>query len=410
MRLEIYFKEQLATFVDGHLSSVVSQKQMRIGFFTDTYFPVNFGTEIAIDTFRRKLEELGEEVFIFAPKFPHCKDQSEKIFRFPSIKVQKSPEARLFFFGSGTVSKIAALKLDICHSHTPFTAGWLAKAVARRLGVPVINQYHILYPEYAKTWLWRNNQIATTVLTAYTRFFLNQQTTVIAPSPKIKKLLENYGVRRPIYILPTGLDLQRFKSAKKNPAWAEKYGIKAEDDILIYVGRQTPEKNVLFLVEAFEMVAVEKPRIKLMLVGEGPLKPEIEKIAQKRNFADRLIFTGRISREEIIQAYLFSKIFLFASKTDTQGLVIIEAAAMGLPIVAIKDEAYVGMLENNQNGYTISEEKPEVFARAILKILNNSGLYRQFSDNSRKIAENFSDIKQAKKLIEIYKTLKSEKF
>jgi len=378
---------------------------MRIGFFTDTYFPINFGTEIAIDTFRKKLEELGEEVFIFAPKFPGYKDASEKIFRFPSIKVQKSPEARLLFFGPGAVSKIASLKLDICHSHTPFTAGWLAKAVSRRLAIPVINQYHILYPEYAKTWLWKNNQIAARAITAYTRFFLNKHTAVIAPSPKIKKLLENYGVRRPIYVLPTGLNLQKFKSVKKDSAWAEKHGIRPEDDVLIYVGRQTAEKNILFLAEAFGLVAAEKPRVKLMLVGEGPLKPEIEKIAKKRNFDNRLIFTGRISREETAQAYLASKIFLFASKTDTQGLVIMEAAALGLPIVALKDEAYVGMLENEQNGYTVFEEKPEAFAQAVLKILENAELWRKFSDNSKKIAENFSDINQAKKLLEIYKQI-----
>lgn len=376
---------------------------MRIGFFTDTYFPINFGTEIAIDTFRKKLEELGNEVFIFAPKFSGYKDTSEKIFRFPSIKVQSSPEARLLFFGPSAISKIASLKLDICHSHTPFTAGWLAKAVSRRLAIPVINQYHILYPEYAKTWLWKNNQIAAEAITAYTRFFLNKHTAVIAPSPKIKKLLENYGVKRPTYVLPTGLDLQKFKSAKKDPAWPEKHGIRPGDEVMIYVGRQTAEKNILFLIEAFGLVAAKEPRVKLILVGEGPLKPEIEKIARKRNFSNRLIFTGRIPREETMQAYLVSKIFLFASKTDTQGLVIMEAAALGLPIVALKDEAYVGMLENEQNGYTVFEEKTEAFAQAVLKILGNGELYRKFSDNSRKIAENFSDINQAKKLLEIYK-------
>jgi glycosyltransferase involved in cell wall biosynthesis len=378
---------------------------MRIGFFTDTYFPINFGTEIAIDTFRKKLEELGEEVFIFAPRFPGHKDVSEKIFRFPSIKVQKSPEARLLFFGPRAVSRIASLKLDICHSHTPFTAGWLAKAAARRLAVPAINQYHILYPEYAKTWLWKNNRIAAKAMTSYTRFFLNKHAAVIAPSPKIKKLLESYGVKRPIRVLPTGLDLQKFKSAEKDSAWAEKRGIGPEDEVLIYVGRQTAEKNVLFLAEAFGLVAAKKPRAKLMLVGEGPLKPEIEKIAQKKNFGDRLIFTGRIPREETMQAYLASKIFLFASKTDTQGLVIMEAAALGLPVVALKDEAYVGMLENNQNGYTVFEEKPEAFAGAILKILDDRELWRKFSDNSKKIAENFSDINQAKKLLEIYRQI-----
>ncbi len=381
---------------------------MRIGFFTDTYFPINFGTEIAIDTFRKKLEELGGEVFVFAPKFPGHKDISPKIFRFPSVKVQKSPEARLLFFGPGAVSKIASLKLDVCHSHTPFTAGWLAKAVSRRLAVPAVNQYHILYPEYAKTWLCKNNRIAARAVTSYTRFFLNKHSAVIAPSPKIKKLLENYGVRRPIHVLPTGLDLRQFKSAKKDPLWAEKRGIKPEDKVLIYVGRQTPEKNILFMIEVFGLVATEEPRAKLMLVGEGPLKPEIEKMAEKGNFGDRLIFTGRIPREETIQAYLASKIFLFASKIDTQGLVIMEAASLGLPIVALKDEAYAGMLENEQNGYTVFEEKPEAFARAILKILNDGELWRKFSDNSKKIAENFSDINQAKKLLDIYKTISNK--
>jgi 1,2-diacylglycerol 3-alpha-glucosyltransferase len=235
----------------------------------------------------------------------------------------------------------------------------------------------------------------------YSRFYLNRHSAVIAPSLKIKKLLESYGVQRPVYVLPTGLDLNKFKSAKADPAWVQKYGIKPEDKVLIYVGRQTPEKNILFLIESFRLIFSKEPRAKIMLVGEGPLKSEIERIA--KNFKERLIFTGRIPQEETIQAYLASKIFLFASKTDTQGLVIMEAAALGLPIVALKDEAYAGMLENEQNGYTVFEEKPEAFAQAVLKILNNSELYRSFSENSKKIAENFSDIKQTEKLIEIYR-------
>ncbi len=156
------------------------------------------------------------------------------------------------------------------------------------------------------------------------------------------------------------------------------------------------------------MIFKNELRAKLLLVGEGPLKPEIEKRAKAGGFGGRLVFTGRIPQEETIQAYLASKIFLFASKTDTQGLVIMEAASLGLPIVAIKDEAYVGMLENEQNGYTVAEETPKAFSEAVLKILDNAELYRRFSENSKKIAENFSDIEQAKKLLEIYNITKSE--
>ena len=379
---------------------------MKIGFFTDTYFPINFGTEIAIDTFRKKLEELGEEIFVFAPRFPEYKDESPRIFRFTSFKAMSKPEFRLMLFGPKTVSKIASLKLDICHSHTIFTAGWLAQFVAKRTKIPIINQYHIFYPAYVRS---RFPKIlagsAVKIAESYTRFYLNRHTAVIAPSPKIKVFLESRGVRRPIYVLPTGMDVAKFKSAKPNENWRRKYKLESEDKTLIYVGRQTPEKNVLFLIDSFKLIFAEEPRAKLILVGEGPLKPEIEKKAQAGGFGDRLIFTGRISQEETIQAYLASKIFLFASKTDTQGLVIMEAAALGLPIVALKDEAYVGMLENNQNGYTVFEEKPEAFAQAVLKILNDGELWRKFSDNSKKIAENFSDINQAKKLLDIYKTI-----
>ncbi len=383
---------------------------MKIGFFSDTYLPVTFGTEISMQTFKIYLEKLGHEVFVFCPNYNEKKEE-KNVFRFPSVCLIKSPENRLMFFTYKDIKKIFDLKLDIAHSHTPFSAGWLAKIVSQKLKIPLFYTSHTLYPEYAKYWLIKNNKILPKLMKFYLKIYGNNCSALIAPSLKMKKLLEEYGVRKPIFILPTGLDLERLeKTQEKDSEIRRKFNIPLTDKILLYVGRLTEEKNVRFLFDVFYQIRKKRGDLSFVLVGEGNLMNELKEKAKKIGLEKKIIFTGRIPWQEVIKIYRSSSIFLFASLTDTQGLIILEASYFGLPIVALKDDCYSGMLIDGKNGFSVYPYNSSLFAEKVLEILNNEKLYQEFSKNGKEIALNFSAESQAKKLLEIYqKFINSEK-
>ncbi|MFN3301460.1 MAG: glycosyltransferase [Patescibacteria group bacterium] len=375
---------------------------MRIGFFTDTYLPITFGTEISIETFRIFLEKFGHQVFVFAPKY-NLNLEEKNVFRFPSIRLFRSPENRLMFFGPKDIKKIIALKLDLVHAHTPFSAGWLAKIIAKKSKIPLFYTSHILYPEYARYWILKENKILPSLMKIYLKVYGNSCSALIAPSLKMKRLLEEYGVKKKIFVLPTGLDFERFKKVQEKDAEIrKKFGIPFEAKILLYVGRLTQEKNVSFLLDAFYEIQKKRKNVYFVLVGEGYLMKELKEKVKKWGIESKVIFTGRISWEEVIKIYRQANIFLFASLTDTQGLIIIEASFFGLPIIALKDDCYAGMLIDGKNGYTVYPYQVSLFAEKVLNVLNNENLYRFFSENAKEIAKNFSAENQAKKLIEIY--------
>ncbi len=379
---------------------------MRIGFFSDTYLPISFGTEISIKIFKDFLEKLGHEVFVFAPRYSKNPEKEKNVFRFSSIRLIKSPENRLMFFGPKDIKRIVDLKLDIVHAHTPFSAGWLAKIVAKKSNAPLFYTSHILYPEYARYWLFKENKFLPALMKLYLKIFGNSCSALIAPSLKMKKLLEEYGVKKPIFVLPTGLDFKKLDKIKERDLeMRRKFSIPLNAKILLYVGRLTLEKNISFLFDAFYEIQKKRKDVCLVLVGEGYLSKELKEKVKKWGIESRVIFTGRIAWEEVIKLYRQACLFLFASLTDTQGLIILEASYFGLPIVALKDDCYAGMLVDEKNGYTVYPYKVSLFTEKVLELLNNETLYQEFSKNAKEIAKNFSAENQVKKLVEIYQNI-----
>jgi glycosyltransferase involved in cell wall biosynthesis len=382
---------------------------MRIGFFTDTYLPVIHGVEISIETFRKSLEKMGHKVFIYAPHAPGYKDKNPNVFRFQSIKVIKKPEMRLAFpfWPKNHIGEITDFKLDIAHSHTPFSMGLLAKYITDYQKIPLVYTHHTHYPEYAKFYL-KERVITPFLARFFSGWYANLADAIIAPSYKMKKFLREYGVKknRPIYILPTGINLQIFRESKEvGLNFRKKLYISPEAKILLFVGRMGKEKNPEFLLKALKETLNKKGDIILLMIGDGPFLKELQKMARRMKIEEKVIFRGAVPYKEIPFYYQASDIFVFSSLTDTQGIVILEALACGLPVVALKDDAFEEMVIDNENGFLVKKFLPEIFAERVLKILDDSVIYQSFSDNSRKIAHNFSEENQAKKLLNIYKSL-----
>ena len=382
---------------------------MRIGFFTDTYLPVIHGVEVSIETFRKNLEKMGHKVFIFAPHSPGYKDKNPRVFRFRSIKVIKKPEMRLAFpfLPKDTFEKVLNLKLDIAHAHTPFSMGLFAKYIANHQKIPLVYTHHTHYPEYAKFYL--KEKIITPLLARYfSAWFANQAQAVIVPSYKMKKFLIEYGVKRtkPIYVLPTGVNLKIFKKSKKGFLKIRKMlKIPTNAKVLLFVGRMGEEKNPSFLLYAIEEILKKFNNVFLLMVGDGPILEKLKNLALKLKIEKNVIFSGAVPHSKIPAYYQAANVSVFSSQTETQGIVILEAIASGLPVVALKDEAFREMVIENKNGFLIKSSSPKSFAKKVLEILKNSSLWKKFSLNSQKIASLFSEENQAKKLIKIYKSL-----
>ncbi|MCX6743213.1 MAG: glycosyltransferase, partial [Candidatus Parcubacteria bacterium] len=237
-----------------------------------------------------------------------------------------------------------------------------------------------------------------------TAIFSNRCDLNIAPSEKIKKLLKGYGVRRPIKVLSTGIRVEKFNKKVRPNNFRSRYKIEPDEDVLLYVGRLGQEKNIEFLLKAFFVLKQNRQKIKLLIAGDGPAKKSLKNLVKNHGLKKDIIFTGYLATQEIIKANQSADLFVFASKTDTQGLVILEAAASGLPIVAVKDDAFSKILKDKINGFIVKQNVTE-FNQKVLKILDNKKLYQRMSKKSVEIARNFSIEKQTEQLLRDYKSL-----
>lgn len=391
---------------------------MNIGFFSETYKPDINGVITSIESFRNELEAAGHTVYVFAPdqhlfQMPWQKAKRERrVFRFGSFQYPAYKSIRVAMPVNIPVArKIPNLKLDVVHSHTPFSLGLFASWVSRKYDIPHVHTYHTLYPEYAKFYFpgfkkW--NQKGAEKLSA---LFCNQATEIIAPSDDINRKLKSYGIRRPVTTLPTGVDKEFFAGKDPRHGIRKRFGIPQNAPLLITVARLGREKSIDFILRSFVKIREQRPDAYYLIVGDGPARLDLETLSKELGIADRAIFTGFLgsSRTDVAQAYAAADLFVFASRTDTQCLTILEAAATGLPVVAVKDKPLELALHHGKNGYATPPQEAAFAAKAVA-LLGDTQRMRRFGVESRKIARGLSAKEQAKKLLAIYEHAQAEEF
>ena len=378
---------------------------MRIGFFSDTYTPQINGVVTSIKLFAEALERQGHEVYIFAPT-PRQPTDTERIVRIPSIPFALQPEMRLASFYSQQAYRLARrADLDIIHSHDPFAIGLFGLAVAKRFRIPYVHTYHTLYPEYVH-YVWET-RFTRAMAERLSREFCDQCDMVLAPSTKIEKALADWGVTSRVELLPTGVDSARFATADAEAVAAlrSRFGIPETDRLLTFVGRIGLEKNLDVLVEA--IARVKTPGARLLIVGNGPYRTDLEAHIDALGVGDRVTFTGYLQGAEVAAAYAASDLFFFASISETQGLVVAEAMASGLPVVAVQDLAVGDAVTDGVNGF-MTPELPVELAAAADRVLSDPGLRAAMGAESRVRAEALSIDLMASKLAGLYEELVAE--
>lgn len=308
---------------------------MRILFVSDVYFPRVNGVSTSIKTFTRALHGLGHEVTLIAPDYGANGHDDAHIVRIPARTVPYDPEDRLMSYRT-VVSQADGLRArgyDVVHIHTPFVAHYAGVALARELGVPVLESYHTFFEEYLfhyvplvpKAWM-------RALARRFSRAQCNAVNAVVVPSSPMRDVLQGYGINSTMEILPTGMELDRFRGGD-GMRFRVKHDIPRERPVLLHVGRVAFEKNIDFLLHVVDRVRAAIPDVLFIVAGEGPARPALQRQVHALKLDDNVRFIGYMDREtELLDCYRAADIKIFASRTETQGLVLLEAMALGVPI------------------------------------------------------------------------------
>ncbi len=374
---------------------------MKIGFFTDGYLPQLNGVATSVDSWTKELEKLGHEVYILAPKYPNYKDR-DNVIRLSSIRVLKQPDIRLAgFLPIKSMVEISKIKFDIIHGLSGGTVSSLGLIVARLKKIPYVFTYYTRWNHFTH-YFFKGKLISPKIVEKASRIFCNRCNCIIVPARKIKDELISFGVKKPIVVIPSGVDLTKFKKQEKG-FLRKKTGIKKEK-ILLYIGRLEKEKSVDFLLKTFEKIYLEDSNVNLVLIGDGKEEAKLKELAKKLKIEKNVYFAGLIGRDKINKVFADAEIFVFASTTETQGMVILEALASGLPVVAVNDPVYEGVIQNKINGVLVEPDVKQ-FAKACLDILSNPKERERLSDSAIKSMHNFSLSQTAKSFEKLYKNL-----
>lgn len=373
---------------------------MKIGIFTDSYLPYTSGVVRSIQTFNEELTRQGHEVFIFAPGYRGCRKEN-KVFRFSSIP---SPTNRDFALAVPFSIKLRPvlkkLHLDLIHVHSPFLLGRLGARYARRLGIPLVFTFHTLYDQYVH-YVPFAQSLTKELAQKISRNFCNQCDLVIVPTPAIEDYLRGIGVNVSISAVPTGINLTDYQ--RGDPDWLrQRHHLPAGEKVLIFVGRMGHEKNIGFLLECFQQINRKVPHTRLVLVGGGPEGETFRHQAEELGIAGQVTFTGNLSPAEVAHCYAGADIFVFTSVTETQGIVIGEAKAAGLPVVAVAAFGVSQMVDDGVDGFLTALDRQQ-FIEKVLLLLENDHLRREMSQNARINAEKLSVANCTAKLISCYR-------
>ena len=343
---------------------------MKILMMTNSYFPYLGGLEQSLHSFSKELRKLGHEVLIAAPGPAGRTDKKENVVRLPAFHHVngKGIEFSINLPLPGEFSRIMnEFRPDIIHSHYPFFMGDFAVRLSRQYHVPLVFSYHIMFEHYVHYLPIRTEGIKRFLITLACGY-ANMSQHVIAPSQSVRDILVKRRVTSPITVVPTGVNIHLFaKGRGKLFRWKNR--IPPDAVVIGHVSRLAPEKNFDFMIPALIEVLKKDERVHALIVGRGPSVPMIRRRFKEAGLSKRLHLPGYLDGQDLIDAYHAMDVFAFASLSETQGIVLIEALAAGVPVVAINVPGVREVVKNNVNGRLISKPDQKKFIEVLGWIL-----------------------------------------
>lgn len=377
---------------------------MKILMISDVYFPRVNGVSTSIATFRRDLEAHGHEVHLIAPDYGQVTDDEHNIHRIPSRYLILDPEDRLIK-SSHVLAMLGWLVqsgFDIIHIQTPFAAHFLGVRLARELGIPRVETYHTFFEEYLHYYVpFLPKRFMKFMARRLSCHQCNNLDGMVVPSSAMMLALRDYGIETYAEVIPTGLEPEIFEQGN-GAEFRLKHKISAQRPVMGYVGRVAFEKNIVFLINVLARIRQNIPDVLLVIAGEGPALKNLRLLVEKRGLSDNVLFVGYLDRRhELPDCYSAANVFVFASHTETQGLVLLEAMAQGVPVVALAEMGTKDVLKPGA-GVLIAENDIEDFAAKVMRLLLDNSAATRLGDLGRVYAGTWSASTLAERMSDFY--------
>jgi len=374
---------------------------MHIAHFTNTYYPVVSGVVRSVSVFRQALTDLGHNVFIFSQHASDYEDEEPFIFRYPAFELPIHNNFPVTIPFSAFVEKLLpSLKLDVIHAHHPIVLGQTAARRAEELHLPLVFTFHTRYRDYSH-YVSLNQTLVKEVIDRWLGVYMQQCQHIVVPSESIRNLLADlYGVHERVTVLPTGIDLRPYQIETNREQFRrqKRWG---SDRVLISVGRLAKEKNWHTLLDAAAEVIRTLPNTRLVILGEGEERASLEKQARQLGVAEQLELPGAIPFADIPHHLFAADLFCFASITETQGLVTLEAMAADLPVVAVAASGTSDVITHEVEGL-LTENNAQALAQAVIRVLRNDSLRDSLRTAAQAKAQSYDIQRQAERLTAVY--------
>ncbi len=384
---------------------------MRILMISDVYFPRINGVSTSIESFRHALADLDVDVHVIAPHYPAPHPPDDRVIRVPSQRVPFDPEDRLMHQGplKQALHQAASNNYDLVHVQTPFAAHYAGLKFADSQHLPCVATYHTHFEEYLYNYV---PIVPKGVLRSMARQLAQRQCNaldaVIVPSRAMQDTLTAYGVTAPMHRVPTGIPVAHFRrpaSADISDAFRQRHGIPSDAPMALFVGRAAHEKNIGFLLDAMPHALQDCPQLVMTIAGEGPALPALKRQAERLGISAQVFFVGYLDRQtELPECYAAADIFAFASRTETQGLVLLEAMAAGVPVLAF---AYLGTREivEPRRGALPAPQTVEAFGQALASLANDPAQRQQMATDAIAFADEWTTDACAQRMADVYHSL-----
>ncbi|GGE55460.1 hypothetical protein GCM10011533_04880 [Streptosporangium jomthongense] len=383
------------------------EKPLRVAMFTNNYLPFIGGVPISIARLRRGLEHLGHKLLIVAPRYKDQPQIEDHVVRVPSLlSMGEKREFRLAnIFLRRIRKRVRAFHPDIIHLHHPIWLGSLGLFMARRLKVPAIYTYHTRLEHYAHFVPLPGLIFRNLISHALIRRFANKCDGVIVPTYSTEEYLRMIGVKTPTFVQPTGIEYQRFQAVTEEEISKLRTSLKlGNETIFISVSRLSNEKNIDFMLEAINRLRQQSSKpFRFLMIGDGHQRDRLQNRIRELGLEDHATLVGAIPPDDMAVWYRLGDVFLFASKSETQGMVILEAMAAGLPVVAVRSSGIDDVIRQGFNGFK-TPERQDQWCTQVQQLLEDDELRSRLASQALAFAKDFSVEQFASDVHEIYAT------
>ncbi len=377
---------------------------------TNTYFPIVGGIEQSIYSFSDKFKNLGHEVLIVTPNFEGMPAEEPGVIRIPAFQKFNGTIFSVNFPVSGLLTRLMKeFSPDMVHSHCPFFMGDFALRLSRQHAIPLVFTYHTMFEQYVHYWPVQNEGVKR-FMVKLAAGYANLMDQLIVPSESVRDILLKRGVKTPMEVVPTGIDPKHF-SKGDGKAFRERNQIPPDALVVGHAGRLASEKNLEFLTDCLVELLKKEPKAHALIVGLGPSEKMIKDTFAQAGLGKRLHLTGALHYQHLVDAYFAMDVFAFASLSETQGIVLIEAMAAGVPVVALDAPGAREVVEDRRNGRLLKEMDQQSFIDAMLWVLSRSAQELQtIKQSARMTARQFSIDSSSKRMLEIYEKIRERRF